>query len=149
MNLCPRLLVRSSDVGNTPILQGRKSIVDDHLETLAENEKAAYRKMDDAAGFDVKADRQTLANDKYKLAQLGNTDTDITQRGRLIESINDSEDRMAAAEQKMKDAGVDPDLADSLHKQRMAGRDFRKSLIKNTNLTGVSISRDCGTMRKP
>ena len=127
---------KSSDVGNAPILQGRNSIVDDHLETLAENEKAAYRKMDDAAGFDVKAERQTLANDKYKLGQLGNTDTDITQRGRLIESINDSEDRIAEAEAKMKDAGVDPDIADSLHKQRMAGGDFRKSLLKNTNPDG-------------
>jgi hypothetical protein len=127
---------KSPDVGDAPILHGRKSIVDDHLSTLAENEKAAYREMDDTAGFDIKAERQTLSNDKYKLAQLGNTDTDIAQRGKLIESINDSEDRIAAAEQKMKDAGVDPSLADSLHKQRMAGQDFRKSLIKNTNPDG-------------
>jgi hypothetical protein len=78
----------------------------------------------------VKTNTEKFAN------PLAEWDTDITQRGKLIESINDSEDRIAAAEQKMKDAGVDPALADSLHKQRMAGRDFRKSLIKNTNPDG-------------
>jgi hypothetical protein len=125
---------KSSDVGDAPILQGRKSIVDDHLETLAENEKAAYRQMDDAAGFDVKALKDRLAKDQYNLKQLGSSDPDKT--GRLVEAINDSTDRIAEAEQKMKDAGVDPSLADSLHKQRMAGGDFRDSLIKNSNPDG-------------
>ena len=121
---------------NAPLLKGNTTILDDHLDTLAENEKTAYKRMDDTAGFDIKAERQQLANDKYKLSQLGNTDVDITQRGKLIESINDSEARIAQANAKMKTAGVDPNEADVLHRQRMAGQDFKKTLTRYTNADG-------------
>ena len=42
----------------------------------------------------------------------------------------------------MKEAGIDPDAADVIHKQRMAGNDFRKALIKNTSADGQSVNVD-------
>jgi hypothetical protein len=126
-----------ANIENQPLLKNNGTILDEHLSNLAENEKAAYKKMDDTAGFDIKAEKQQLANDQYKLKQLGNTDTDITQRGNLIESINDSQQRIADAEATMKEAGVDPAEADGIHKQRIAGTDFKKTLVKSTNPDGT------------
>lgn len=117
-------------------------VLDEHMSALQDNETAAYKKMDDAAGFDVKAEKQQLVNDQYKLKQLGNTDADVTARGNLIESINDSTDRIAQAEAKMKAAGIDPKAADAIHQQRMAGTDFKKSLVKNTNPADGSVNVD-------
>ncbi len=98
----------AANIENQPVLKGNQSIVDEPLSALKEKESALYKKVDDAVGFDLKAEKAQLANDKYKLSQLGNTDTDITQRGNLTEAINDSTDRIAQAEAKLKDAGIDP-----------------------------------------
>ena len=126
---------RSSAVGNNaPLVKGNTTILDDHLDTLAGNEKAAYKRMDDTAGFDVKALKDKLKTDKYNLKQLGSSDPDKT--GRLVEAINDSTDRIAEANEKMKAAGIDPDEADALHQQRMAGEDFKKVLTTYTNADG-------------
>jgi hypothetical protein len=132
----------ASSIQRQALLEGNATVVDDHLSALQKQEQAAYAKMDEAAGFDVKAERAQLGNDQYKLKQLGNTEADITQRGNLIESINDSEARIADAEAKMKAAGIDSDAADAIHKQRMAGNDFRKVLIKNTSADGQSVNVD-------
>ena len=132
----------ASSIRTQPLLEGNATVVDEHLSALQKQEQAAYAKMDEAAGFDVKAERAQLGNDQYKLKQLGNTEADITQRGNLIESINDSEARIADAEAKMKAAGIDSDAADAIHKQRMAGNDFRKALIKNTSADGQSVNVD-------
>ena len=126
---------RSSAVGNNaPLVKGNTTILDDHLDTLAENEKATYKRMDDTAGFDVKALKDKLKIDKYNLKQLGSSDPDKV--GRLVEAINDSTDRIAEANEKMKAAGIDPDEADALHQQRMAGEDFKKVLTTYTNADG-------------
>ena len=132
----------ASSIQTQPLLKGNTTVVDEHLSALQKQEQAAYSKMDAASGFDVKAEKQQLANDQYKLKQLGNTDADVTQKGNLIDSINDSQGRITDAEAKMKAAGVDPDIADSIHKQRMAGNDFRKALIKNTSADGQSVNVD-------
>jgi hypothetical protein len=112
------------------------------MAALREQEKAAYAKVDDAVGFDLKAEKTQLANDQWKLKQLGNTDADVTARGNLIDSINDSQDRITEATQTLRDAGIDPGAADTLHQQRMAGSDFRKSLVKNTNAGDGSLNID-------
>src|SRR5207237_8054385 len=103
------------------------------------SEKATYKQVDDTAGSEVKAEKQQLSNDQYKLKQLGNTDADLTQKGKLIEAINDSTDRSKEAETKLQDAGIDPKAADLLHRQRMAGQEFRKVLIKNTSPDGATV----------
>jgi hypothetical protein len=127
----------ANNIKTRPLLKANTTVMDEHLDALRNQEQEAYAKLDETAGFDVKAEKAQLANDKYKLQQLGNTDTDVTQRGNLVESINDSEARIADAEAKMKEAGIDPNAADTIHKQRMAGTDFRKALIKNTAPDGT------------
>jgi len=124
------------------LLKANTTVLDEHLQALNKMEKAAYKQVDDAAGFDVKAEKQQLSNDQYKLKQLGNTDADLTQKGKLIEAINDSTDRIAEAEKKMQDARIDPKAADLLHRQRMAGQDFRKVIIKNTTPDGTAVNVD-------
>jgi len=125
-----------SDIQNKPILENDSTILDDHLSALRQQEKAAYRAVDDTVGFDLKQEKAQLSNDQYKLSQLGNTESDINQRGNLIEAINDSTDRIAEAESKLKDAGIDPKEADAIHQQRMAGMQFKKALVQNTNPDG-------------
>lgn len=126
----------AANIENQPILEGGRTVLDEQLDALEQSKKAAYKKVDESAGFDLKAEKQQLANDKYKLSQLGNTDADITQRGNLIEAINDSTDRIAEAEGKLKKAGIDPREADIANQRWMAGKDFRKALVKNTNADG-------------
>jgi hypothetical protein len=122
--------------GEAPILQGNTTVLDEPLANLKQQEQAAYKQVDDAAGFDLKAEKASLSNDQYKLAQLGNTDADIAARGNLTEAIN-SQDRIAEAEEKLQEAGIDPKAADTLHQQRMAGIDFKKAVVKNTNPDGT------------
>ena len=129
----------AENIANQPLVEGHTTVLDEHLNALKENEASAYQEMDNVAGFDVKAEKLQLSNDKYKLTQLGNTDADITQRGNLIESINDSEQRIADAEAKLKEADIDPKAADAIHQQRMAGEDFKKSLVSNTNPADQSV----------
>src|SRR5882762_2815625 len=126
----------AANIENQPILRGNQTVLDEPLDALKKNEDAAYKKVDDTVGFDLKAEKDQLANDKYRLSQLGNTDADVTARGNLTEAINDSTDRIAEAEQKLKDAGIDPKSADAVHQQRMAGTDFKKAVVKNTNADG-------------
>jgi hypothetical protein len=120
-----------------PVLQGNTTVLDEPLANLKQQETAAYKQVDDAAGFDLKAEKAQLANDQYKLAHLGNTDADITARGNLRDAINDSQDRIDAAEQALQEAGIDPKAADTLHQTRMAGLDFKKALVRNTNPDGT------------
>ena len=126
----------AANIQNAPILKGNESVLDQPLSALKDKETALYKKLDDAAGFDVKAEKAQLANDQYKLKQLGNTDTDVTQRGNLLESINDSQDRITAAETKLRQAGIDPKAADVVHQSRMAGEEFKKVLVRSTNADG-------------
>jgi hypothetical protein len=130
----------TANIKNQPLVKGHATFMDDHIDALDQQEKAAYKKMDDTAGFDVKALKDKLSTDQYNLKQLGSSDPDKT--GRLVEAINESTDRIAEAETKMKAAGIDPTTADALHKQGMAGEDFKKSLVKNTNPADQSVNVD-------
>ena len=118
-----------------PLTENSKTtIVDDHLDALEQQKSSAYKRMDDTAGFDVKALKDKLKTDKYNLKQLGSSDPD--KAGRLVEAINDSTDRIAEANEKMKAAGIDPDYADALNKRWEAGQDYKASLLKRTNPDG-------------
>ena len=122
---------------DAPILAGNETVLDEPLADLKARESAAYKQMDDTVGFDLKAEKAQLSVDKYRLAQLGNTDADAATRGDLIEAINDSTDRITDAESKLQEAGIDPKAADTLHQQRMAGNDFKKVLVRSTNPDGT------------
>jgi hypothetical protein len=132
----------AANIENQPLLNRNQTLVDEHLSALRGLEQDAYDRMDEAAGFDVKAEKAQLANDQYKLKQLGNTDADAAMKDKLTASIEDSQARIADAEAKMRDAGVDPTEADAIHKQRMAGADFRKALIQNTSSDGQTVNVD-------
>src|ERR1019366_3048078 len=97
-----------TDIQSKPLVSGHNTVLDEHLSKLGQKEAAAYKAMDETAGFDVKGEKAPLAHDKYKLKQLGNTDADVPQKGNLIDAINDSTDRITEAESKMQDAGIDP-----------------------------------------
>jgi hypothetical protein len=141
----------AGNIQNQPLLKGNQTVVDEPLNAIKANESAAYQKMDDVAGFDVKAEKAQLANDQYKLKQLGNTEADNAARENLTESISDSQTRITDAESKIQQAGIDPKAADVLHQQRMAGMDFKKALVKNTNADGsINVSgmlRDAKNLR--
>jgi hypothetical protein len=126
----------AANIENQPIVKGPDTILDEHLSALKDKESAAYKRVDDTVGFDLKAEKAQMGNDKYKLSQLGNTDADVTQRGNLIESINDSQQRITDAEAQLKRANIDPAAADAIHQRRMATQDIRKSFIKNTDSDG-------------
>jgi hypothetical protein len=121
---------------DAPLLEGNSTVLDDALANIKQQESAAYKAKDDAAGFDVKAEKANLKNDQYKLKQLGNTDADNDAREKLTAAIQDSQARISDAETKMQEAGIDPKEADQLHQQRMAGQDFKKVIVKNTNSDG-------------
>lgn len=129
-------------IRNAPVLKDGGTFIDDHLAALQNAEKSAYQQVDDTVGFDLKAEKQQLANDQYKLSQLGNTDQDITQRGNLIEAINDSQQRIADAGQKLQDAGIDPRVADTLHQQVKAGQDFQKMVQGTFTDDGQAVNID-------
>jgi hypothetical protein len=126
----------SAAIQADPLTKNGGTILDSHLDQLGKMEKAAYSKLDAGAGIDLKAEKLRVANDEYALKQLGNTEPDINRKGNLIETINDSRDRIAEAESNLRAAGIDPNEADALHKQRMAGLDFKKVLVRTTQPDG-------------
>lgn len=122
--------------------EGNTTILDEPLNNLRTGEKAAYKELDDAAGFDLKAERDQLANDQYKLKQLGNTEADQAAREKLTGAIQDSQDRISDVEGRLKAGGIDPTKADAIHQLRMAGIDLKKAIIKNMSADGESVNVD-------
>jgi hypothetical protein len=123
----------------TPLLETNKTLMDEPLNELAQREKAAYKKLDEAAGFDVKETRAKLRDAEYKLKQ---PEIDDATRNRLQRVINESKGGITKAESKMAEQGIDPREADILHKQRMAGQEFKKALIQNVSPDGESVNVD-------
>jgi hypothetical protein len=113
------------------LVEGHNVVTDPQLQNIQNQAKAAYKAMDEVAGFDVKALKDKLATDQYNLKQLGSADPD--KAGRIIEGINDAQSRITEAEGKMRAAGIDPDVPDNLHKSMKAGQDFRKVLVNRTD----------------
>jgi hypothetical protein len=127
----------AAGIATNPILEGSKTVLDEPLSSLATKEKAAYKAVDDAAGFDVKEAKLGLKNDQYNLKQLGNTEADKATRTKLQAAIADSTKRISDAEAKLSAAGIDPKAADVLHTSRMAGQDFKNILVRNTAPDGT------------
>lgn len=121
------------------LLEGNKTVIDEHLKGIGAKEKAAYKAQDDAAGFDVKETRAKLKDAEWKVKQ---PEIDDATRERLTKTISESKQSITDAEGKLKEAGVDPKQADTLHQQRMAGQDFKKALIQNVSPDGESVNVD-------
>jgi hypothetical protein len=124
------------EAGVTPIEHptSTRAALDDHLTQLQTNTDELYKKMDDAAGFDVKALKDRMGKDQYNLDQLGNTDEDIAESQTLQKSIGDAQNRITAAEQKMSDAGIDPKAADASFGKMKAAEEFRDKILHNQNI---------------
>ncbi len=121
------------------LLEGNKTVVDEHLKGIAAKEKAAYEVQDKAAGFDVKETRAKLKDAEWKVKQ---PEIDEATRERLSKTITESKQSIANAEGKLKEAGINPKEADTLHQQRMAGQDFKKALIQHVSPDGESVNVD-------
>ena len=131
-----------SPLASGKVLAGDQTVLDAPLTDLATKEKAAYKQVDDVAGFDVKAAKLQLKNDQFALTQLGNTPEAIAKRVDLSRAIDDTKARVAEAEKKLSDAGIAPKAADVLHTQRMAGQDFKNALVKATAPDGtINVDR--------
>lgn len=115
-----------------PILKGDTTVVDKALDNIAQQKAAAYKQIDDTAGFDLKAEKAQLKNDLYEVKQPGNIDkvADIQER------IDQSTTRIAEAETKLKAASVDPKAGDVLNTQWKAGQEFRKLLVRSSDAEG-------------
>lgn len=124
------------------LLEGNKTVIDEHLNNIQQAKTNAYAEIDKEAGFDVKEAKIRLKNDQYKLKQLGSTEADQNQREKLTAAIQDVTDRIADANKKIAAAGIDPAKADTLNKQWRAGQEFKKALIKNTSADGQSVNVD-------
>lgn len=111
-----------------------RATLDEPIAALHDQAAASYKQLDDAVGFDLKAEKAQLANDQYKLSQLGNTDADVTQRGNLVEAINDSQSRIADAEKTLSDKGIDPRVADQQFQKAKAAEEFRDKVLHNQNV---------------
>jgi hypothetical protein len=129
-----------------------RSAFDSLTESVANDAKVRYQAVDKAAGealgqssFDLKAERRQLATDKSKLLQLGNTDADVTQRGNLIEAINDSTDRIAKVEEALKAKGIDLEGADAQWQKARALEEVGK-IFKNQNIVVGDVTAG---MRQP
>jgi len=121
------------------LLEGNKTVLDEHLKDIATKERAAYKAQDEAAGFDVKETRAKLREAEWKIKQ---PEIDDAARERLTKTIEESKQQIGEAEKRMSEAGVDPKAADNLFKQRKAGEDFKKALVQNVSADGESVNVD-------
>ena len=121
------------------LLEGNKTVLDEHLKDIATKERAAYKAQDEAAGFDVKETRAKLRDAEWKVKQ---PEIDDAARERLTKTIEESKQQIGEAEKRMSEAGVDPKAADNLFKQRKAGEDFKKALVQNVSADGESVNVD-------
>lgn len=119
------------------LIEGSQSVLDEPLGSIASKEKAAYKQIDDTVGFDLKETKMQLKNDQYALKQLGNTEADQLTRKSLAKSIVDNTERIRVAEAKLTKAGLDPKAGDVVHTTRMAGEDFKNTIVKNTASDGT------------
>lgn len=126
---------------NAPMVTGNQTILDNTIADVSKQAKAAYQQVDDVVGFDLKAEKQALANDQYKIKQLGNTPADQAARKATQAAIDDSTNRIAIAEAKLKAANVDPAAADQLFTKQKAAETMRK-VIANSTLPDGTVKVD-------
>jgi hypothetical protein len=118
-----------------PILSGSQTILDEPLAGLRSKEAAAYKRLDDAAGFDLKAAKDQLKLDQRAVKQPGTTPADLKA---IQARIADNSDHIAQAEKNLTDQGIDPKEGDKLHTARMAGQDFKNKLVQSTSDDGIT-----------
>jgi hypothetical protein len=124
----------AANILKNPIAYRGASVVDEPLSTLATTEKAAYKRLDEAAGFDLKDAKDQLKLDLRAAKQPGVAPAELNS---LQNRIAANTDHIAQAEKNLADQGIDPKEGDTLHTKRMAGQDFKNALQKATNTDGT------------
>lgn len=114
-----------------------RTIAEEPIAQLDSSAKGLYRQIDQAAGTDFKALNEKLSNTEYQIRQLTETEEDVAKESKLEASRIAIMDKIEAAKQAAKEAGVDPkvlDQADSQFKQARALSDLETKVFKNTGV---------------
>ncbi len=114
-----------------------RTVLEEPIDTISSQAKAAYRQVDEAAGTDFKALREKLENTEYQLRQLTETEEDVAKEAQLEKSRVAIMDKIDAAKKQAVQAGVDPktlEQADEQFKQAGALKDLQAKIFKNPNI---------------
>lgn len=114
-----------------------RTIAEEPIAKLDSSAKGLYRQIDQAAGTDFKALNEKLSNTEYQIRQLTETEEDVAKESKLEASRTAIMDKIEAAKQAAKEAGVDPkvlDQADAQFKQARALSDLETKVFKNTGV---------------
>jgi hypothetical protein len=117
--------------------QSLRTIAEEPIQTLDSSAKSLYRQIDQAAGTDFKALNEKLDNTEYQIRQLTETEEDIQKEAALEKSRTAIMDKIEAAKQQAKEAGIDPkilDAADAKFKQARALSDVEAKVFKNPSI---------------
>lgn len=119
---------------STPSL--RESL-EEPIEQAHSTYKDLYKQIDDAAGTDVKALREKLANTQQDIRELTDTEEDVVKEAKLEKARQGLLDKITQAEKDATAAGVPPDTlakADKVFQQTQALKDVEAKVFKNPNV---------------
>jgi hypothetical protein len=114
-----------------PVIEGATSIVDDMLAKTGVQKDVAYKQIDDMVGFDLKAEKQKLADTRYAIKQPG---ADVEG---LQAEIDASTRQIADANKKLVEAGINPKVADQLNTAWEATKQFKNDIVRSTSSDGT------------
>lgn len=99
--------------------------------------KDLYRQIDEAAGTDIKALREKLANTEYQIRQLTDTEADQALEAKLEMARQGLLDKIDDAQKEAVENGVSPETitkADKAFQQTQALKDVEAKVFKNPNV---------------
>jgi hypothetical protein len=117
--------------GAGPVLQGATTAVDKPIADLAAQKTTAYKQIDDAVGFDFKAEKLKLKDTEYAIKQPG------ADKVGLQKEIDDSTKRIADANTTLAAKNIDPKVADALNTSWQAAANYRQTLVRATASDGT------------
>lgn len=123
----------SANIKANPIVKGATNILQEPLAAIEDAKNAAYKKLDDAAQFDLKDTKASLKNDKYRLAQPGLSPAEHAQ---IQTDIIGKDTAIKQAEARLSAQGIDPKEADVLNAKWQAGQYFQNLLTRATDPDG-------------
>ena len=120
---------------DTPIIKGATSAMDEPVQGLWKDKVAAYKKIDDTVGFDLKEARDQLKTDEYNLKQPPASAP--AAKAQLQSHIAELNTKIADAETTLKAANIDPKSGDAANVKWQASRAFKNIVVRNTATDGT------------
>ncbi len=117
--------------------QSLRTIVEEPIHSLDASAKSLYRQIDSVSGTDFKALNEKLDNTEYQIRQLTETEEDVQKEAALEKSRTAIMEKIEAAKEQAKAAGVDPailDRADAQFRRARALSDVEAKVFKNPNI---------------